>query len=610
MLETDASGVGLGAVLAQVQEDGTTRPIAYASRTLQKHECNYGITELEALGVVWAVKHFRPYLYAHSCDVYTDHEALKALLNTPHPSGKLARWGMALQELDLHIHYRPGKRNANADALSRTLSESVALAEPSEPPVVLAAIRPGEDSAKGGDDCLERRQRQDPELTMIMEYLQAGTMPKDSKKARELILTQSQYEVVGGVLYHVEPDKTLRIIPPAGDRKQIFEEAHAGTFGGHLREAKIHGQLSKHYWWPRMRADITSWCRACLTCATRHVGQAVKPPLTPIPVAGPFDRVGVDVIKFPMSSAGNQYAVVFMDYLTKWPEVFATSDQTALTVARLLVEQVISRHGVPAELLSDRGKAFLSKLLHEVYDLMGMKKVNTTAYHPQTDGLVERFNRTLTSMLAKTVKKDGSDWDKHLPYVLYAYRTSPQESTKESPFFLLYGRDSRLPTDQALSPQPPRDVIDVDTYKSEVSQGLSAAWKMAREQVQKAQRRQKTQHDRHARDPGFRVGDRVFVLMPAKRLGKAHKFARPFGGPYRIVAMCENGAEVKLIDKPQSDAIRVALNRVRRCPVEIPDSESPDKDSSSNVETPPLNRVATADQAQSGVWQNRLRPRK
>ena len=197
---------------------------------------------------------------------------------------------MALQELDLHIHYRPGKRNANADALSRTLSESVSLAEPSEPPVVLAAIQPGEDLSKGGDDCLEKRQHQDPELTMIMEYLQAGTVPKDSKKVWELILTQSQYELVDGVLYHVEADKTRRIIWPTGDRKQIYEEVHAGTFGGHLRETKIHGQLSKHYWWPRMRADIRS--RACLTCATQHVGRAAK---SPLPVAGPFDCVGVDV---------------------------------------------------------------------------------------------------------------------------------------------------------------------------------------------------------------------------------------------------------------------------------------------------------------------------
>ncbi len=118
MLETDASKAGLGALLAQKQSDGSVRPVAYASRTLQDHETNYGVTDLEALGVVWAVKHFRPYLYGHCCHLCTDHEALRSLLNTPHPSGKLARWGLALQEVDLHIHYRPGRTNPNADALS------------------------------------------------------------------------------------------------------------------------------------------------------------------------------------------------------------------------------------------------------------------------------------------------------------------------------------------------------------------------------------------------------------------------------------------------------------------------------------------------------------
>ena len=106
-LETDTSGLGLGAVLSQEQDDGTMRPIAYASRTLQPHERNYGSTELEALGVVWAVRHFRQYLYGHNCHVFTDHEALKSLLNSPHPSGKLARWGLSIQELDLHIPLSP-----------------------------------------------------------------------------------------------------------------------------------------------------------------------------------------------------------------------------------------------------------------------------------------------------------------------------------------------------------------------------------------------------------------------------------------------------------------------------------------------------------------------
>ena len=113
-----------------------------------------------------------------------------------------------------------------------------------------------------------------------------------------------------------------------------------------------------------MRADIRL-CRTCLTCVTHKAGRAVKPPLTPIPVSGPFDHVGVDVVHFPNPYDGNQYAVVFMDYLAKWPEVFPTPDQTTLTIAKLLVEQVISHHGVPVELLSDRGSAFLSHLMKD-----------------------------------------------------------------------------------------------------------------------------------------------------------------------------------------------------------------------------------------------------
>ena len=181
-------------------------------------------------------------------------------------------------------------------------------------------------------------------------------------------------------------------------------------FSGHLRDAKIHSQLSKAYWWPNMRKDIISWCRACEVCASCQVGNPIKPYLTPIPVGGAFDRVGVDIMKFPHSSTGMTYAVVFVDYLTKWSEVFTTSDQTSPTMARLLVEEVIAHHGVTSELLSDRGISFLSKLMLDVYKLMGITKTTTTAYHPQTDGLVERFHQTLTDMLAKSVERNGKDW--------------------------------------------------------------------------------------------------------------------------------------------------------------------------------------------------------
>ena len=186
ILETDASRCGLGAVLAQEQADGNVRPIAYASRSLQKHESNYGVTELEGLGVVWAVRHFRPYLYGHRCMVYTNHVALKSLLNTPQPSGKLARWGMALQEMDLTILHRSGKRNVNADVLSRLPLPS---AVDEDPTCRLVAAFSGETE----ETDLPSEQWSDEQLAVVIKYLETGILPVDEKLATRITLTSSLY---------------------------------------------------------------------------------------------------------------------------------------------------------------------------------------------------------------------------------------------------------------------------------------------------------------------------------------------------------------------------------------------------------------------------------
>ena len=213
-------------------------------------------------------------------------------------------------------------------------------------------------------------------------------------------------------------------------------------------------------------------------CASRKgPGRRQCAELCPIPVGGLFHTVGVDVLQLPRTFDGYQYAVVFVDYLTKWPEVFAVPDQKAETITRLFVEGIVSRHGVPERLLSDRGPYFLSSLVLRVCELMGTSKINTSGYHPQCDGLVEKFNSTIISMLSKTVEKHGRDWDRHLPYILFAYRAAVQDSTKISPFYLLYGRRPFLPMDAALS--QPRSVyqVDFEDYADELASNLSEAWK-------------------------------------------------------------------------------------------------------------------------------------
>ena len=217
------------------------------------------------------------------------------------------------------------------------------------------------------------------------------------------------------------------------------------------------------------------------------------------------------------------------------PTSTLAQDQSAYTITKTLVNRVIPRHGVSAQLLFDCGTAFLSKLLAEAYRLMGRKKVNTTAYHPQTDGLEKHFNRTLLDMLSKTAKRNGKDWDSCLPFVLFAYCSSPQTSTGESPFYLLYGRDPRLPTEAVLC-SPPSLALqsDADDYVAEITKRISPAWGLAGDTIKKAQVQQKQQHDVCARSATFVEGECVFVYMPAAQSGAAYKLARPYHGPYCV----------------------------------------------------------------------------
>ena len=259
-----------------------------------------------------------------------------------------------------------------------------------------------------------QRMPYDSTLVTMLEYLERDALPTDEKLARRVVMESGKYEVVQGVLYFV-PDSSpghLCIVVPESLRSKILEEAHSGCFAGHFAFKKVYDRLRKCYWWKGMRADIHRFCRSCLVCASRKgPGRPFRPPLTPIPVGGPFHRLGVDVLQLPLTVNGNKYVVCFVDYMTKWVEAFATPDQCSETIAQLFVDHVVCRHGVPEELLSDRGANFLSDLIQSVCKILGVRKINTSAYHPQTDGLVERFNSTLIGMISKCCEIRQHDWD-------------------------------------------------------------------------------------------------------------------------------------------------------------------------------------------------------
>ena len=553
ILETDASGVGLGAVLSQLQDDGVVHPIAYASRSLDKHERNYGISELETLGLVWAVRYFRPYLLGHPCVVYTDHAACLSILNSARPSGKLARWALTIQEMDLVIKHKAGRENSNADALSRN---------PVDVSSVCAVSTEEEESLLPDLGDLQAEQKKDPYLAAMFLYLQNGTLPEDEKLIKQIVAESKQYDVIDGILHFENRAFPSRwcIVVPEQLCSDVLQEAHAGCFAAHFAEKKVYDRLRRSVWWRGMKADVRRHCRSCLVCASRKgTRKTFRPPLQPIPVGGPFHRVAVDILQLPLTSSGNRYVAVFMDYMTKWPEAFAIPDQKAETIAPLFLEHIVCRHGIPEELLSDRGTNFLSTLIQETCQVLGVKKLNTSGYHPQTDGLVEKFNATLINMIAKSTSA-GSDWDTRLPYVLFAYRSALQESTKESPFFLLYGRDPRIPTSTVLTYERSPYAVDTDDYKSELMANLSQAWKAARDNIKVAQAKQQTQYDKKSRDVNLKVGDRVMVLMPMETTG-----ARPFHGPFRVLAVTPTNAEVRLVDNPKAASIFVALDRVRLC---------------------------------------------
>ena len=225
---------------------------------------------------------------------------------------------------------------------------------------------------------------------------------------------------------------------------QVFRMAHALLLAGHLGKQKTAQRIMRQFYWPSVFKDVEKYCQQCPEC--HLVGRRVtgRELLVPLPIIGePFEKVAMDIVgPLPKTARGHRYILVICDYATRYLKAMPLKRFTSPAVAEQLMEP-FSRHRVPKEILTDQGTNLMSQLLQELYKMLGVKLVRTTPYHPQTDRLVERFNQTLKQMLRKMIDEEGRDWDKLVPYILFAYREVPQSSTEFSPFEMVYGRDVR-----------------------------------------------------------------------------------------------------------------------------------------------------------------------
>jgi hypothetical protein len=410
----DASTKAVGAILSQIK-DGEDRPVAYCSRQLNSAETKYSITELELLALIFAVKQFRCYLYGRQFKVYTDHRALKWLLNLQYPSSRLTRWAVKLAEYNFVVEHCSNSRMRHADALSQCIQLVT-------------------------EDCSLTRD-------IIREGQGVDPLCETYKMCEKFWLDDGQ------LLYYEDKGGDLLIVIPKALVRTVLKCYHKLPFTAHQGIVRI-AAIKRKYWWESLSKDVTEYVNACEGCAKRKMGNRIVAPLGESLEAEEFLDVSMDVVgPLPVTENGNKYLLTFVDHFTRFCEAIPIPTQETEVIAREFVVRIITQFGVPKKLLTDRGAAFTSAFMKEVCKLLKIQKLQTSSYNVQANGICERMQKLLIDMISHFVNKDARNWDKYVPYAVMAYRATPHCSVKYSLYYLVYGRELRLPIEDNWRPK-------------------------------------------------------------------------------------------------------------------------------------------------------------
>ncbi|GFY34037.1 retrovirus-related Pol polyprotein from transposon 412 [Trichonephila clavipes] len=466
---------------------------------------------------------------------------------------QVARWIQRLNEYYFDIRHRKGSSHGNADALSRRpCPENCRHCSRVETKYDYAIRQITTSTATPPDPWSDEKVREDqmadPDIKPLIEFMESSSNKPSWQDISAYSPTTKQYWALwnslhlrNGVLYRKfesEDGKTFRwqLVLPRSRIPEVLKELHGSPTGGHFGVMKTLHRVRERFCWGKVRADVEQWCKSCDACSARK-GPKIRSrgKLHRYNVGAPFERIAFDILgPLPRTASGNKYLLVVMDYFTKWPEVYPIPDQEAPTVAEAVVQHWISRYGVPLQLHSDQGRNFVSAVLKGVCELLGIDKTKTTPLHPQSDGMVERFNRTILNNLSLMVSKNQQDWDQKVPLFLLAYRSAVHETTGYSPSQMLFGRDLRLPCDLLFGRSP-----DTPSSPEEYVQNLQARFEdvhnLARERINLRTEKMKTRYDTKTTGHQFKEGDKVWFYNPTRREGLSPKLQSHWDGPYTIL---------------------------------------------------------------------------
>lgn len=554
-INTDACNTGIGGVLHKTTADGHTQPVQYLSRSLSKREQKYSVIEKECLAMVWCITKLRPYLYGRKFTLITDHHPLCWLNKQSSKNGRLDRWSLQLQEYSFDIKYTPGSSNCVADCLSRYPNDSPDDIVEQQLDLLhgqdnnqLAAMTPMFDSSEIRDE-----QQRDKSIKLLSDKLLAGTRLHSFVRNND-ILHRLIYRP-GGITLQV-PYVPASMVP------QLLHAYHDSPTAGHLGINKTWHKIRDRYYWPRMYKEVKQHVLSCSKCNQFKISRRKSTgTLQPIePPTGTLDLMGLDFMgPLPPSSNGSKYILVCTDYLSRFAITQATSNCTAETAARFLIDKVILQYGVPKQLLTDRGSHFMANVFRAIASRCGITHITTTTYHPQCNGLTERFNATLVGSISAYVNQQQTDWDEYLSYVTFAYNTAQQSTTQIAPFKLMYGRDPTLPFD---TPTPITKMSLVNDYYSQLCRFMEQAKSMARTNIKQQQNIYKRTYDTGRQDLSpLKPGRLVFIKqMMAKNL---RKFSPKYYGPFSILQQLSRlNYEVQHVHDGHKEKVHVSRIRL------------------------------------------------